>query len=535
MPLGISQNLIERAYAPTDWSGFYNEVDSAIKKSEAITAAKSKLLQKEFYTEYNDLKKLNTGVLDADRGEILDKFNLWKQNQSILNNNPNLINTNPEKYNEIKKIADKSNSDTRAGIEQSKNDASMFAELGKSYIKNPDDFIETFTDEFKKAKNTPISERTKLGLSDPFRFMYREPKIKDIDSDSDKLLEKAKIDIFEQKGISKDGTTPYGNEGTALNPISLVTQLNTFASNKKPKDIAAYMSVAIANGEIKRIHNLYTKMYGSSKEAYKNFKIGDKAAFPEDPSTGSRLPDMIEANGTTPADFVIYLTQKKLVENQPKITKYGVERISGSKTDIDLQKKLAEEERGERRSIKLIKLREALGNKAKDIDDSALVPIGSIFESIEKGDIAGANEKLSLVPNSLTNSYWKPGMFILGNETAYSSMAKKLGIGIDDMSLGKQREEFDKIKNMSSSDISKKLKITESDLSKGLVLVEGKDGDKTVVNTYPINKNGIIKFTIFNKDVFGTKGKAGVLKSLGKAMSGQQGMPSQQEGVGEFD
>jgi hypothetical protein len=271
-------------------------------------------------------------------------------------------------------------------------------------------------------------------------------------------------------------------------------------------------------------------MYGSSKEAYKNFKIGDKAAFPEDPSTGSRLPDMAEANGKTPADFVIYLTQKKLVENQPKITKYGVERISGSKTDIDLQKELAKEQRGFGRSIELIKLREALGNKAKDIDDSVLVPIGSIFESIDKGDIAGANEKLSLVPNDLTNSYWKPGMFILGNETAYSSMAKKLGvIGFDDMSLGKQREEFDKIKNMSSSDISKKLKIAESDLTKGLVLVEGKDGDKTVVNTYPINKKGITKFTIFNRDAFGTKGKAGVLKSLGKAMSGQQIAPSLQE------
>ena len=314
MPLGISQNLIERAYAPTDWSGFYNEVDSAIKKSEAITAAKSKLLQKEFYTEYNDLKKLNTGVLDADRGEILDKFNLWKQNQSILNNNPNLINTDNKKYNLLKEKSDKANSDTRSLIEQSKNDASMFAELTKGYLNDKEDkYIENFTEEYKKAKDTPISKRKELNLSDPFRFMYREPKIKDIDSDSDKLLDKARIDIFEQKGISKDGTTPYGDEGTALNPISLITQLKTFASNKKPKDIAAYMSVAIANGEIKRIHNLYTKMYGSSKEAYKDFKIGGKAAFPEDPSTGSRLPDMAEANGTTPADFVIYLTQKKLV------------------------------------------------------------------------------------------------------------------------------------------------------------------------------------------------------------------------------
>jgi len=128
-------------------------------------------------------------------------------------------------------------------------------------------------------------------------------------------------------------------------------------------------------------------------------------------------------------------------------------------------------------------------------------------------------------------------MFILGNETAYSSMAKKLGIiGFNDMSLGKQREEFDKIKQMSSSDLSKQLKIAESDLNKGLILIEGKDGDKTVVNTYPITKNGKIKFTIYNKDAFGPKGKAGVLKSLGKAMSGQQIAPNlQQEGVGEFD
>lgn len=522
MPLGISQNLIERAYAPTDWSGFYNEVDSAIKKSEAIAAAKSKLLQKEYYTEFNDIKKLNTGILPADRDEILNAINEWKSNESILVNNPNLINIDREKYNIVKAKASKGNSDARALIEQSKNDASMFSELSKAYFKDSEDFVDNFKEEFKKSKETPISKRKELNLSDPFRFMYREPDIKNIDSDSDKLIEKAKFDFFEQMGISKDGKTPYGNAGTALNPVNVITGMNTFVSTLKPKNVSAYMKVAIENGETKRIHNLYTKMYGSSKEMYKNYKIGDKAAFPEDLSTGSRLPDMVEVNGKTPADLAIYLTEKKLVENQPKITKYGVERITGSKTDIELEKEKAKEERGMKRSKELIMLRESLGNKAKDIDDSTLMPISSIFESIEKGDVAGANEKLSILPNDFTNSYWKPGMFIKGNEIPYSSIAKKLGIKIDEMSLGKQTEEFDKIKQMSPSELSKKLKITESNLNKGLILIEGKDGDKTVVNTYPITENGKIKFTIYNRDAFGPKGKAGVLKSLGKEMSGKQ-------------
>ena len=531
MPLGISQSLIEKAYAPTDWSGFYNEVDSAIKKSEAIAAAKSKLLQKEYYTEFNDIKKLNTGILPADRDEVLNAINEWKSNESILVNNPNLINTDRKKYNIVKAKASKGNSDARALIEQSKNDASMFSELSKAYFKDSEDFVDNFKDEFKKSTETPISKRKELNLSDPFRFMYREPDIKNIDSDSDKLIEKAKVDIFEQMGISKDGKTPYGNEGTALNPVNVITRMNTFVSTLKPKNVSAYMKAAIENGETKRIHDLYTKMYGSSKEMYKNYKIGDKAAFPEDPSTGSRLPDMVEVNGKTPADLAIYLTEKKLVENQPKITKYGVERISGSKTDIELEKKKAEEARGLENSRKLTLFRKSLGPDVQEIDNSALLPISSIISNIEKNDVVKANEQLDLLPNGFKNSFWKPGMYISGNTKPYSSIAKKLGIkGFDEMSPGKQTEEFDKIKQMSSDELSKKLKISISDLNKGLVLTEGQDATgKTVINTYPINKNGITKFTLDNKSVFGKKGEAGVLKSLGKEISGKQINPSLQE------
>jgi len=118
MPLGISESLIQRAYAPVDLSGFYNELNNAIKKSEAILYNRSKLLEKEYYTEFNDLKKLNTGVLAADKNEIRDKIDEWAGYRRQLSRNPNL---KREQYNEIKKKADKADSDARALIEQSKN------------------------------------------------------------------------------------------------------------------------------------------------------------------------------------------------------------------------------------------------------------------------------------------------------------------------------------------------------------------------------------------------------------------------------
>jgi len=531
MPLGISESLIQRAYAPVDLSGFYNELNNAIKKSEAILYNRSKLLEKEYYTEFNDLKKLNTGVLAADKNEIRDKIDEWAGYRRQLSRNPNL---KREQYNEIKKKADKADSDARALIEQSKNDASTFAELGNAYIKgNQDDFIENFTEQYKIAKETPISQRSALGLNDPFRFMYREPNIKNIDSDIDKEIPKSTIDVFNQKGYSQIDKIPYGDEVKIINPTVLLSRVKTYAFDKvKPRDAAAYMKNAEANGEIDKVNNEYQNLFSKSIEDYKNYKIGDKEAFILDPVSGGRLPSIPRPTGYTNADLAIYLTMKKLVENQPKVIESNVERFTGSPSDI----KEAREQRKREQSMKdrkeMARYTQSIKPKEVEVDESALNSLGSILFSADKKDVKSAQDQLDLLPNGFKNSYFLPNMPISGNERAYSSMLEKTGIKTENLSPSEKLKKYDEIKRMPIDELSKKLKIPKVNLENGLILTEGKDASgKTIVESYILDKSGKNRFIINNKSAFGPKAEKVVLKSLSKEISSKK----QSSEAGEFD
>ena len=518
MPLGISESLIQRAYAPVDWGGFYNELNNAIKKSEAILYNRSKLLEKEYYTEFNDLKKLNTGVLAADKNDIFNKINEWAGYQKQLSRNPNL---KREQYNEIKQKADKANSDARGLIEQSKNDASTFAELGKSYINgDQNDFIENFTEQYKKAKETPISQRSALGLNDPFRFMYREPNIKNIDSDIDKEIPKLTLDVFNQKGYSQIDKIPFGDKVKTINPTGLISSVNTYVFDKvKPRDAAAYMKNAAANGEIDRVYNEYQNLFSKSIEDYKNYKIGDKEAFALDPISGGRLPSIPKPTGNTNADLAIHLTLKKLVENQPKVIESNVERFSGSPSDI----KQAQEQRKRQERLedsqKMARYRQSLVSKGGEIDESALNSLDTILKSADKGDVKSVQEQLDILPNDFTNSFFIPKMYVAGNERAYDAMMKLMGIKTENLSELKKMTEIGKIKRMEVDELSEKLKIPKAILEKGLILTEGTREGKPVVEKFTLDKSGRNRFKIFNRSAFGSKAEKGVLKSLSKEIS----------------
>jgi hypothetical protein len=530
MPLGISESLIQRAYAPVDLSGFYNELNNAIKKSEAILYNRSKLLEKEYYTEFNDLKKLNTGVLAADKNEIFNKIDEWKGYQSKLSRNPSL---KREQYNEIKKKADKANSEARALIEQSKNDASTFAELGKSYINgDQNDFIENFTEQYKKAKETPISQRSALGLNDPFRFMYREPNIKNIDSDIDKKVTESTMDVFNQKGYSQIDKIPFGDEVKTIDPTKLISRVSTYVfDNVKPRDAAAYMKNVAANGEREKVIEAYQNILLKSTEDYKNYKIGDKEAFELDPVSGGRLPTIPKPIGFTNADLASYLTMKKLVENQPKVIKSNVERFSGSPSDI----KQAQEQRKRKERLedsqKMARYRQSLVPKGTEIDDSALAPLGKILGYADNGDVKSTQEALDLLPNGFKNSFFKPGMYVANNEKGYLAMLKLMNIKTENLSELEIMTQIGNIKRMGVDELSKKLKIPKANLEKGLILTEGEREGKPVVESYTLDKSGKNKFVIFNRNAFGPKAEKGVLKSLSKEISGL----STKVEAGEFD
>ena len=93
--------------------------------------------------------------------------------------------------------------------------------------------------------------------------MYREPNIKNIDSDINKeILPESTIDVFNQKGISQTDKILYGDEVKAIDPTKLASLINTYVFDKvKSRDAAAYMKNAKANGEIDRVNNEYQKSF----------------------------------------------------------------------------------------------------------------------------------------------------------------------------------------------------------------------------------------------------------------------------------
>ena len=98
MPLGISESLIQRAYAPVDLSGFYKGIDEGAKLAAAEQKAEKKLLQKEYYTDLASAEKGKEGVREKDAPIVTDYFNKYKQIKLQLISNPKLKDRNPEEY-----------------------------------------------------------------------------------------------------------------------------------------------------------------------------------------------------------------------------------------------------------------------------------------------------------------------------------------------------------------------------------------------------------------------------------------------------
>ena len=96
MPLGISESLIQRAYAPVDLSGFYKGIDEASKRVAAEEKAEKIAAQKDYYNSQAILNKDMGGVKSQDLPEINGHYNRWKSLQKKLINTP--FEKNPEEY-----------------------------------------------------------------------------------------------------------------------------------------------------------------------------------------------------------------------------------------------------------------------------------------------------------------------------------------------------------------------------------------------------------------------------------------------------
>jgi len=120
MPLGVSEGLIEKAYGPIDYTGFYKGLDAAAKRMAAEEKASTDAAKKEYALNLATFNKSNAGVRAIDAPDVSQ---LWSEYSGIRKkqiSNPNLFKTNPAKWGELESAASQKQAELNTLIQGSK-------------------------------------------------------------------------------------------------------------------------------------------------------------------------------------------------------------------------------------------------------------------------------------------------------------------------------------------------------------------------------------------------------------------------------
>lgn len=178
MALGISERMLQRALSPIDLSYAYEKVDYLTKQLAAQDAAEKREAAKQYYADLAALNKERAGVRAIDVPEVSTMYKEWADIERKLANNPNLINSNPTLYGELKNKSDevysKLNTVIRGSKELAKTEIQDFQEMANP--QKMDYYMDGAASIYKQnVINKPFSEVIKTGAND--RTKYYEQKI----------------------------------------------------------------------------------------------------------------------------------------------------------------------------------------------------------------------------------------------------------------------------------------------------------------------------------------------------------------------
>jgi len=315
MPL-VSESLIQKAYGPTDLSGFYNSIDTYYKQAAAEAKAQKIALQKEYYTNLATYNKDQTGVRDEDIPEITEHYSKWKAAQQQLMNNPTLLQKNPKLYGELNA---ESNTQYMAAIGKSNISKAKRKDIEQTaaYIRShPDEYEDEAHQNYLNSTKKPTSQLLSTNEDDAERLKYGGIKTKDLVDNTNKIyksaITKARIEKY------KDEFGTVSNEFEIADPTALVRSVGFYIHSQKNPEKASTVGIKNAGQDYKSTSEEYSKMPESYFAQFKNPDGSDK--FPEMNVNGvkTRKPILNFNSNFNTENFTSYLVAKGILGGQPK-------------------------------------------------------------------------------------------------------------------------------------------------------------------------------------------------------------------------
>jgi len=348
MPLGVSEGLIEKAYGPIDYSGFYKSIDSIAKKAAAEDALEKKSLLKDYYATNSIINGQLKNVRGEDTPEITSAISNWKKANMQLISNPDLVKKNPELYGKLTNQANENYTQAQKLIADSKEELARQAKELDFITKNSDLFQENAHINYMKASKKPTSQLVQTRDNDIEKLKYIGPQSKDLEKLTN-IYDKRKTRAF-----VTDATIPkYGATVQTEFEIPDVAELNRdittwFGGFKNPEKAGS--SIVYNAPDFQQIKQAYNNM---PDIYFAQFKTSDgRDVFPEHVVNGikSRKPQFNFDSKSNAINALSYLQAKGILGSKPEekgqktIFAKGDVGKAEMKQDLalDLQKQLKE-------------------------------------------------------------------------------------------------------------------------------------------------------------------------------------------------
>ena len=347
MPLGISESLIQRAYAPVDWGNFYKGINDVEKRSLAEIAAERRLSQKQYYTDVAALSKPQKGVREVDLPDILDDVTVYKNNALPLANNPRFIEKDKVKYGEMRSSADKASSNVSSKSLASIDVANQAKILGTRILNDTQsgkgnwkpDAYQTLQENLKK-KTPEVIEKGLLDINKYQEQSFNKQEQDDIDKKFEKPTNTILGKVYTRTGDIAEG---FNHKVPNINQISLTA--GDIVSNIPESKINAEISEKQSYYD--NITNLFRNM---SEDNFSKIMVDSKTPLYDkhaDPD-GALNPDGTPVISSKPffkfdkSNPKQYLTEvliaQQLIRNQPGRNPVGAKFTEESVDVKDVRK-----------------------------------------------------------------------------------------------------------------------------------------------------------------------------------------------------
>lgn len=322
MPLGISESLIQRAYAPVDLSGFYKGIDEASKLAAAEQRAEQKAAQKDYYNSQAIINKDMGGIKSQDMSEVNGHYSKWKSLQRQLMNTS--FEKKHEEYARLNAEANVEYGATLSTIELSKQKKKEHDAILTNMMQNPK--------KYKKDARTVFMGRMLMPTSEAIKINERgvtNDDISDLQYTGPTTEEKIKFnDKLKKEGYSKahiitfgDETKPYvaGTDIEIADIPSLGKMAKDYLSNFGNESAQLYLDEN--KNIVKETKQTWDSLPESSFEGIKALdpatgKYVDK--YPINSVTGKRKPSLIFDENDPTATFISTISAKGFIDNPIK-------------------------------------------------------------------------------------------------------------------------------------------------------------------------------------------------------------------------